>query len=43
MKKDFEKPELIIVLFTNDDIITSSGNDPAASPGNDTGFFDWLS
>lgn len=25
-KKEFENPELIIVYFTNDDIITGSGN-----------------
>ena len=27
-EKKFIKPELDIVLFTNDDIITSSGEDP---------------
>ena len=27
MKKKFEKPELIIIVFTNDDIITSSGTE----------------
>ena len=27
MKKTFEKPELAIILFTNADIITASGDD----------------
>ena len=27
-EKKFIKPELDIVLFTNDDVITSSGEDP---------------
>lgn len=26
MKKSFEAPELIVVLFTNSDIITNSGD-----------------
>ena len=26
MKKEFEKPTLIIILFNNDDIITGSGD-----------------
>ena len=27
MKKKFEYPELIVVLFTNEDIITASGGE----------------
>lgn len=27
MKKEFQQPELIIILFTNDDIVTVSDDD----------------
>ena len=32
MKKNFEKPTLVIVVFTDDDIITASG-DLVGQPG----------
>lgn len=35
MKKTFEKPELFIVLFGEDDIILTSSNDPYNPSGGD--------
>ena len=40
MEKKFIIPELEIIFFTNDDIVTVS--DPTASIINDEGSFDWL-
>ncbi len=42
-KKRFEKPELEIVEFTNDDIITESGEfgDPTPNPGSGDIFNGW--
>ena len=34
MKKKYERPELIVITFTNDDIITTSGEyDPYTANG----------
>ena len=40
-KKTFEKPELEIIEFTNDDIITASGNlnNPGDQPGDINGWW----
>ena len=42
-KKKFEKPELEIIEFTNDDIITDSGDlgDPGPKPGDINGGNGW--
>ncbi len=36
MKKKFEKPELIIINFTSEDIITGSGGDTKQGPLDET-------
>ena len=35
MKKNFEIPELIIIYFQNEDIITESGDKPELSTGDE--------
>ena len=39
MKKEFERPELIIILFTNDDIIAESGL--AGDSNGEEGYTSW--
>lgn len=42
MKKEFEKPELTLIYFLNDDIIRTSShtNDPIGGGDDDSGFKD---
>ena len=35
MDKKYEKPELVIIAFTNDDIITESGDEEGWENGED--------
>lgn len=40
-KKKFEKPEMEVIEFTNDDIVTTSGEfgDPGSKPGDINGWW----